>query len=175
MPAKTAKVADVFGNRAFKTVTQSAANAITFEQIQFGVGLFQGVALVLSRVEWFPPAATLQEIVAGTDDFQMAICNRDDLATLSATNQSVMVLKHVAPVVAGAAANLQDIELPLISDLSTIPGGGLIMPSNPIYLGIDSIGAANPLVCNAILYFVFRQLTDSEYVELIQTIMPANL
>ena len=175
MAKASGKVQDVYGNRAFSSVVMSAANTLTFEQIQFGVGLFQGVALILNRVEWFPDKAFLRELEAGTDDIQMALTNRDDLGSLAPTNQSVLVLKEIIPEMVGAVVSLWNYINPFISDFSGIPGGGLILPANPLYIAADSLGAAAAGTVRAVLYFTFKQLADSEYVELIQTIMPANL
>jgi len=164
-----ATLKDVYGNRAFEQVTQAAANDLTFEQIQFGVGLFQGIAMVISRVEWFP--SSIAEIVAASDRLEMALTNRDDLSDLSPTNQNVLVKACLA----GAAIPAVMHKDPVISDLSTLPGGGLIIPANPLYMAVKTAGYAAAATINAIIYFVFRQLADSEYIELIQTIMPANL
>lgn len=173
MPAKTVK--DIYSNRAFETVTMSAANTLTFEQIQFGVGLFQGTALILNRIEWFPLGATILELVAVADHLEFALTNRDDLANLNPTNQSVLVRKRIQAVMVGAVVSLEHIVTPLVSDLSGLPGGGLILPANPLYIGALTAGYANAAIVRAVLYFQFKQLTDAEYIELLQTIMPANI
>lgn len=166
---------DVYGNRAFEDLTMSAANTITFEQIQFGVGLFQGVAMVLSRVEFYPTIGSWNELVATTDALYMAITNRDDLTNLDPANQNVLVLKQLFVTMVGAVVGIQIDQSPLVCDMSTLPGGGLIVPANPLYFALHSAGFAAAAQVRTILYFTFRQLADSEYVELIQTIMPANL
>lgn len=175
MAKTTSRVADVYGNRAFKQVTMSAANTLTFEQIQFGVGLFQGVAMVLNRIEWSFGTATWRELVANTDSLAVALTNRDDLSSLDPTNQSVLVYKSIVPLIVGAVVSLEENEQPVISDFSTLPGMGLIIPANPIYIGMITEGFAAAGIVRAVMYFTFKQLTDAEYIELMQTIMPANI
>lgn len=153
----------------------SAANTLTFAQIQFGVGLFQGVAAVVHRLEWFLPLAQLTEIAAGTDEVELALCNRDDLANLDPDNQSVLSKKALTGITTGAVVSEWIQEQPLVNEFSDMPGGGLIIPANPIYVGMDTVGFAAAGICDLVFYLTFRQLTDAEYVELIQTIMPANI
>jgi hypothetical protein len=175
MPAKSTKLGDAYVNRALKTVTMSAANTLTFEQIQFGVGLFQGVAMVVNRVEWHLPFATLSELVGNADVIELAITNRDDLTALTPNNQSVLAYDMIRSIAVGAVVSLEHLVMPLITDFSSLAGGGLIIPANPIYAGITTAGFAAAAQVNVIMYFTFKQLTDAEYIELLQTIMPANL
>jgi len=174
MPAKSS-VKDVFANRAFKTLTMSAIDTLTFDQIQFGVGIFQGIAMIVNRVEWFPTPGTIQQLVANTDALYMAITNRDDLSDLNPTNQSVLILKTLHPVIVGAVVSELIKELPIVSDFSSLPGGGLIIPANPIHVGAMMSGGTAAGVVRVIMYFEFKTLSDAEYIELLQTIMPANI
>ncbi len=175
MPGKTTKVQDLYGNRAFVDITMTAANTLTFQQIQFGVGLFQGVALVLNRIEWYPDRSVMDSLVANSDELKMALTNRDDLSAIDASNQSILAMKQVDPLMVGAVVGIEIVDLPWVSDFSGIPGAGLIIPANPLYVGVYTVGFAAAARIRCILYFTFKTLTDAEYIELIQTIMPANL
>lgn len=170
------KVADIFANRAFESVTMTAADALTFSQVQFGVGLFQGVAAIIHRIEWFPSAVSLRELVGGSSDsIELALTNRDDLTAIAPTSQNVLALKELVAGQIGTAASGWIVQLPLVNDFTELGGGGLIVPANPLYIGMETAGAAAASVVDAIIYLTFKELTDAEYVELIQTIMPANL
>lgn len=175
MPAKKRTVADLYPNRAFETVIQSAADTLTFSQIQFGVGLFQGVAAIIHRIEWFPDDTTMDLLNATNEFMEFALTNRDDLSSIRPTSQNVLAHKSIHVSGFGTPANAQILATPFISDFSKLGGGGLIIPSNPLYIGMDStnLGAVGRLDC--VVYLTFKELSDAEYVELIQTIMPANL
>lgn len=166
---------DKFPNRAFIRVTESGANTLTFGQIQFGVGIFQGVAAVIHRVEFMPLIGTLADIVAGDDQLSLALTNRDDLVSLIPNNQSVLMSKRLNAAMIGAVVSLQWMEFPLVIDFTSLPGGGIIIPANPLYLGVEGASLAAAAVVDCTIYLTFRDLTDSEYVELVQTIMPANI
>ena len=169
------KRVDVFPNRAVERVVMSAANTITFEQIRFGLGVFQGVALVLHRIEFYLSALSVRELVAVADSVEVGLTNRDDLASLQMTNLNVLVSRAMLPMMVGAVVSLSQERFPLIADLATLPGGGLIIPANPMFLGMQTVGFAIVGVCDAVIYYTFKQLTDADYIELIQGMLPANI
>jgi hypothetical protein len=175
MAKRTSGVRDVYPNRAFESVQMSAANTLTFSQIQFGVGLFQGVAAVIHRVEWYPDKDSIQELLGMSDTVTMALTNRDDLAALDPRNQSVLASMTLIPIIVGAVVSLWNEKVPFVSDFANLPGGGLIVPANPLYAGMVTAGAAAASYMDVIVYLTFKELADADYVELIQTIMPANL
>lgn len=175
MPAKKKTIVDLYPNRAFETVVMSAADALTFSQVQFGVGLFQGVAAIIHRIEWFLSDNSIRELLADTDSLEVALTNRDDLTSIRPVSQNVLAYKNRIALAAGTPGNCIHITSPLVSDFSQLGGGGLIIPANPLYIGMDTEGAAAASRVDAVIYLTFKELADSEYVELIQTIMPANL
>ncbi len=168
-------VADLYPNRAFESIVMSAANTLTFSQVQFGVGLFQGVAAIIHRIEWSLSGASILELQANTDSLSLALTNRDDMSAILPTSQNVLASKQIKVNVSGTAAVTHLVELPMISDFSDLGGGGLIVPANPLYIGMVTAGAAAASAVDAVIYLTFKELKDAEYVELIQTIMPANL
>lgn len=173
MPAKV-KV-DQYANRAFISITMSAANTLTFEQIRFGVGLFQGIALVLHRIEWHPGVASLQEVVAAADIMKLAVTNRDDLTSIAAQSQNVLVRKVLSIRLVGAIVSMLSDEIPYVSDFSDLPGGGLIIPPNPLFLAMDTAGFAAAGTLEVVMYYTFKALSDADYLELIQSLIPANI
>ena len=173
--ASRSRSKDLYPNRAVETIGQTAANTIAFEQIRFGLGVFQGVALVIHRVEFNPYIADIRELVDVADDLEVALTNRDDLTTLIPNNLNVLIYRNVTPMMVGAVVSLTLERFPIVVDLSNLPGGGLIIPANPLYIGIDSTGYATTVGLNVTIYFTFKQLSDADYIELVQGMLPANI
>lgn len=169
------KKSDVYANRAFEEVIMSGANAITFQQIRFGVGIFQGVALVIHRLEFYPTRTTIDELLTVSDRLEMALVNRDDLAVLQADNQNIIALKMLYPMMVGAVVGIQEVELPLVVDYGELPEGGLIVPANPLYLAANTAGFTGAGAVRCIMFYTFKQLADSDYIELVQGMLPANI
>lgn len=163
---------DSFANVAFGVVTQSAANTMTFAQIQVAVGLFQGVAVLLHRVLWYPDAALIREIVAATDSFYFALTVSNRVAAINdATDPSIIAMKWLI----GIAANIEQQELPYVSDFSSLPMGGRLIPANPLFVACHSAGAAAARTLRVQLDFTFVTLADADYLELLQSMYPVSV
>ncbi len=170
MPARKTAV-DVFVNRAMATITMSAADTLTFEQLRFAVGTFQGVALVIHRIEWTMLVATCRSLVAATDNLDMALVTNDNLTAIDPTDQDVLATMSVVPVATTVAPHYR----PLVSEFSDLPGGGLIVPANPIFLAMDTGGFAAAGAARVVIYYTFKQLADKDYIELVQMMIPGNI
>ncbi len=163
---------DQFANRSFVDLTQSAANTLTFQQIRFAVGVFQGIGLLLHRIEWFPIGTTIQSLAAITDSMQFALTLRDDLANLDPSNQAILANTFVTPI---GAAPLGPFVTPMVTDFTNLPGTGLLIPANPLFLAMDSAGFGAAGRVRIAVYYTFMQLSDREAMELLQTIIPGNV
>lgn len=173
--AKRKQIVDVYPNRIVERVTMTAANTITFQPIRFGTGLFSGVALVIHRVEYHLLLATLIEVIAGTDEVEFGLTNRDDLSALTALNLNILDVNALLGCISGTPATFVVEVKPIQKDFSTLPGGGLIIPTTPLYLAMDSVGLAAAGIMDVIMYYTFKQMSDSDYIELVQGMLPANI
>jgi hypothetical protein len=162
---------DQYANRALAAVTMSAANTITFEQIRFAVGTFQGVALLIHRLEWHPSWSSIKELTAATDYIRMALTTNDNLTTIDAEDQDVLATYHLY----GLGANVELVHRPLITSFEGLPGGGIICPANPLYIGMLTAGAAAASDMRVVVYYTFKQLSDKDYLELLQSMVPGNI
>ena len=169
--AKTGQT-DRYVNRTLAQVSMSAANVLTFQQVRFAAGLFEGLALKLVRVEWNISAALLRELGAATDSINFGITTRDDLVSIDPTNLSVLASYNVVGMGAGAEPMI----MPIIMDFSNLPEGGLLIPANPMYLGINSAGVAAALgPIYVTMFYNWIRLTDKESLELLQTLIPGTV
>ena len=167
-----AKIKERFANIGLVTTTMSAANTLTFGTIQMAAGMFQGIAMIIHRVLWWPYTATVREIVAATDSLQMAITNSNRITTIAdATDPAIVAMKRIVAV----AANVASVELPLVSDFTALPGGGKITAANPLYLAVSSGGFAAAGIVAAQLEFSSTELSDADYLEVLQAQFPANV
>lgn len=167
--AKRRAGADLFINRAQVRLIMSAANILTFIQIRFGMGIFTGTALVIAAIDWVPQ--TFNAISATTDKLEMALTNRDDLTSLNPNNMNVLVYKQLQPN--GVATIVGD--MPLRSDFSSLPGGGLIVPANPLFIGVATAGYVALETVDATIYYLTKELADADFIELVQSLIPVNI
>ena len=166
---------DLFVNRAIQRVTMSAANTLTFQQVNFAVGAFQGVALLVHRLIYHVGYTAIDEILGADDLFMVAMTTSAQIADIRLTHIEVVDQWEMFAYISGTPAN----EIPTFnrieSDFTSLPGGGLILPANPIYIAMSSSGLVVAGTCDVEIMFTFRELSDADYIELIQSRVQANI
>lgn len=160
-----------YANVAFGTVTMSAANTLTFAQILFGVGLFEGKALVVHRVGFYPSVATEREVVTAADSYIMALTTSNRLTALDLSEPAVVIWKRRV----GIGVAVESVNQPHEIDFTQLPGGGKLLPANPIFIGMTSLGFAAAGSMTVRIEFTFVELSPQDYLEVIQSMFPANV
>lgn len=163
---------DAYANVAYGAVTMSAANTLTFSQIQMGVGLFEGRAMCIHRIKYSGTSNSIREMVAATDRLVIAVTTSNRLTSIIDVSDPAMI-DNVDLV--GIAANIELVRLPLISDFTMLPGGGKLVPANPLWLAGFTAGAAAASAFRVQLEFTFVELSPQDYLEVIQSMFPANV
>jgi len=160
---------DKFVNIVNVPLVMSAANTITFEEINIGLNLFDKVGLLLTRLEFDPVTATLQDLDSDGDSMIMGLTSSANLTSLVIEQAEVIDQVSLVRVDAGAAANFHIVRRPITHDFSTQPGGGLLVPPKPLYAAGFSAGMTVAGYFFLRLYFIIYKLNDAEYLELLET------
>lgn len=159
-------VADKYSNQAVITVTETAANTLTFKKLETGVSLFEKVAWLISRIEYW--TSGYPQMNGSTDNLIMALTTTNQLTTIDITNAVVLDLMQVFRYDIGTAATGWFQQMPLIKDLIGLAGGGIIVPPNPLYGAIVGSGLAAATTANIKLYYTTIELKPEEYWELVE-------
>jgi len=162
------KKGDKFVNLAFGTITESAANTLTFSEIQTHISVFEKEAWIIHRIQWFPTAYSFDKLVGVADYFTLALTVSNKVTTLDLSDPAVIDLAQVVGVLHGAAANLETLNTPLSRDFSTLPGGGIIITPRPLYLAIKGTSLADPVAAQARIFFTHQTLAAEDYWELVE-------
>lgn len=171
MAKKNTSLTDIYTNRTMARITMSVADTLTFQQVRFAVGLTQNFALLLNRIKYFPEAAFLQALQAATDTLNVALVTREDINDLNPTNLSVIDVHALF----GCGANVTPMHNPIESDFNNLPGGGLIIPPNPLFIAIASTGLGVTGVMDVVLEYQYVELTDNQAREVLQTLIPGTV
>ena len=166
---------DSFVNRALQRITMSAANTLTFQQVNFAVGIFQGVAIVIHRIKYYIGSTAWRETILSTDSFQVGLTVSSQLSDIAMTHVEVIDQQEIIGVSTGTPDDFKQVMMPIVSDLSTLPMGGMLVAANPIYLAVASAGLTTAIVVDVDMLFTFIELSDADYIELIQSRVQANL
>jgi len=151
---------DSFSNVGFATVTESAANTLTFAEIQTNVSVFEKIAWVLHRLEWYVPQATRALIIDSADKFDMGMTASRSLTTLALNESSMIDLLSVQ----GGDSFPQ---MPLIRDFSGLPGGGKLIPPRPLFVALKGLSVASAGTINLRFLFTMREVSAEDYYNLL--------
>lgn len=166
--AQGGKILDKYANMAIVQVDESAANTLTYKKLEMGTSLFDRVGIIIRKVEWYVHA-NLNYIVANSDSIQCAITNTNTLADIGPEYEGVLVRRTFRAWVYGTPATAQLYGEPWVDDLSALPGGGIIMLPNPLYVAVKGVSLASACTdVTAKIYFTFVELTNEDFFELMQ-------
>lgn len=157
---------DNYSNKAYGSVTESAANTLTFAEIQTNVEVFSKIAWILHRIEWYISATQMTKLAAADDIIQAALTSSNQITSLSLGNPAVIDLMELALLFSTAVA-YTEVPNPRVRDFSWMPGGGIIISPRPLYLAAKGTSLATALTISARLYFTVKELSADEYLELV--------
>ncbi len=165
------KMTDKFANMATITVTESAANTLTYKKLETGMSLFEKYAWIINRIEYFFTFnATLFN--ASADTLALALTTTNTRSTIMTnatfTDPSVLDLLQITRTDIGAAASGFMITNPIVKDFSSLPGGGLIAPPAPMYGAAEGSSLVSATTSIIKLYYTILELNTEDYWELVE-------
>ena len=69
----------------------------------------------------------------------------------------------------GTPANFAFMDIPIVVDFSTLPGGGIIVPPNPLYLAAKGLGLGAAQSVSVRFWYTNIALKPEEYWELVES------
>lgn len=163
-----AGISEKFANLAYLQVTESAANTITFAELKTGVGIFEKVALIIHMIEYQFYPASYALLLASDDVLDMGWSTSDSATNLVKDSPQNIDSYRASYGARGTPANYTRKDLPVVRDFTGLPGGGLIIPSASLYLGIQGTSLASAATGRSTLYFSYRSVKSDEYWELVE-------
>lgn len=169
MAIKSNSKADTYSNVINTTLTLSAANTLTFQEIDLGLTIFQKVAILIERADFFISRAVLAELQASADGLQAALTQSNQISDLSITESAVIDQVQLSVTAMGVPANGQVLRIPLRMDYTQLGGGGLLVVPKPLYFAGVTEGFAAAMVLTLRFYFRIVALKPDEYFELLES------
>jgi len=153
---------DRFANVGAAQVTESAANTITFQELQFPISLGAGVGLLIDQIDYY---LTNDLVVAAGDFVHMAWSLRDDVTTLvSSFNQRSIIHTCFKQIVVLSAVGFETDRWPwtyqFFPPLLVAPNRGRL------FLGVQGVSLSAAAIVQSRIYTRYLPLTDRDYLEL---------
>lgn len=160
--------ADKFANMAIITVTESALNTLTFKKLETGIGLMEKVAWIINRIEYLISDIGAAMFNASGDflSFGLSLANSWTYPNLYETT----ILdwnKFVRQDIGAAASGSFEIQ-PIVKDFSSLPGGGILVPPNPLFGYAMGAGLTGPETVTMRLHYTLLPLATDQYWELVE-------
>ncbi len=157
---------DRFANVFTAEVTMSAANVLTFGEMNFGITLRDRVAVVIDTLYFFLPVGTIAEMTTVNDRITCALCVSDQITDLDdMADRRILFSKRIQRADLGTAASGVFVHMPM--DVSFSPP--LIALPNRLFLGVDTTGLASAAVTQLRMHFRTVSITqDQQLVEVLE-------
>jgi len=161
-----AKKTDLFANKFYGSVVESAANTLTFAEIQTNVDVFSKKAWVLHKLEWYFGPTGFNYLDAADDVISAALVSSNKMDALTLDDAGVIDLLELnINFITGVGFSV--LELPISRSFADMPGGGLIIAPRPLYLAVKGTSLAGAVTMSARGYFTAMDLNADEYLELV--------
>jgi hypothetical protein len=159
---------DKFANIAFLTVTESAGTTLTWAQLALVANLqSEKSALIIHRAEM--SVGDIAQLNSSGDYVDFGLSLSDRVTSISDLSQPEMLFwNSIRRQDIGTAATGVYIEFPIIRDFTALPGGGLLVPADRLYVGIKGTGTGAAMVVYMRLYYTVQPLATADYWELIE-------
>ena len=159
-------MADKYSNMLYETVTESAANTLTFKAIEMGISLFDKAAILIQRLMWY----NFQTLLAATTDaIQFGLSASNSWSAPSASQGSIIHFHEQSLLDYGTAGNNILHKQPVVDDFTTLPGGGMLIAPKPLYLFAKGSNLSNPSSPQMRMFFTIVKLSDADYFELLES------
>lgn len=168
--AKAKGAVDQFANIASIGVTESAANTLTFKKLETGISLMDKAAWVISRIEYYLSNLTLTQFADDGDMLDIGLVTRNNLTNIvNPADPAVVDYLTVVYMETGALSGFAFNFIPqVVKDFASLPGGGLVVPPNPLYLAAKGTGCAAANSITARIYYTILELVPDDMWQLMQ-------
>lgn len=160
-------MADKYANQGFITLTPTM-NVLSFAELATFVSIFEKKAFLISRVEYVFSLACMLQFDAETDVVTYGLCTSNSIASAAIGEPQIFDYNRLQEILTAAGVSSHLVQQPFVKDLSTLPSGGLLIPSRPIFLYMVSEGWTIAGELWARIYFTVVDLKADEYWELVE-------
>jgi len=161
--AKT-KTADMMSKIIYASVTESAANTLTFASINTGYGTIDKVGWIIERLDmWLTNYTTTDS----ADSTAIAITTSNQITAIDPALSAVKtVITDTFYVITAVGVFIKT--YPMTIDYTMLTGGGMIVLPNPLYLACKSTGATVAQTVKARFYVKEVALDPDMWMELVE-------
>lgn len=160
-------VKEKFVNQAYLAVTESGANTLTYSKLETGISIYEKVGWLISRMDYQFVYSHAQFGTEG-DSLDFGLTASDAMAAVDISQSAVIDYNRIYRAEAGTAATGFPMEVPFTKSFADLPGGGLLVPPNPIYIFAFGQGLVGAQLVKARMFYTVVSLKAEEFWELVE-------
>ena len=154
-------------NQAFLSVTESAPNTLTFSKLETGISIYEKVGWLISRLDYFF-ITPIAQFVADGAAISYGICVMDSLTDVGLRSSAVIDTNSTSRRDWGVAASGGLRTIPYTKSFADLPGGGLLIPPNPIYCFAMGVGLNAAQEIQLRMFYTVIKLKPEDFWELVE-------
>lgn len=158
---------DRYANIATMQVPMTAANTLTFADLETGMGIRAGRqaadAMLIDEIDYFIPKGAIEDMTTAGDSINLALCVSDGVTSLADfTDRRILNFIQLSRADFGTAGNARISIMPVVRQFFP----PLVVGERKIFLGADSGGLASAFTPSARIYYRTVELTQGELLEI---------
>lgn len=165
MPAK----ADIFSQRMYQSVTESAAGTMTEEQFNIQTwGFGRNDAMIIHEIQYDVSADEWNKIIAEADHLYFGVCTQNAASAPRGNDPTMLDRNEYGFRISGTPAVDEILNERVVKNFSTYPGGGILTIPSPLYVYVMGVSLASAVTIGCTLFFTMKSLKPAEFIELTQ-------
>jgi len=161
---------ELFAQMGYISVTESAANTLTFAGLSVFSNVLGQKGMVIHRIEYDLPPATLLELSGEGDALIFGLSGTNSLTSILLDSPEIYdyeswYIKHI-----GTAAVALDRKGVVAKSYESLPGQGILVPADRLYAYLKGTGLGNPVNIKARFWYTILDLSAEQYLELAQSL-----
>lgn len=158
---------DKFVNQAYIEVVESGANTLTFKQLLTGISIYEKVGWIIHRIDYFFPVNDTQ--FAAKDDYvEFGLSVSDQIVAIGSQFSACIDHNELRRTDLGTAASGLFLKQPITKDFSNLPGGGMLIPPNPIFVYVGGNSLVGAVTLRGRMFYTVKTLKLEDYWELVE-------
>jgi len=161
---------DTYAQLAYISVAESAANTLTITGMSVFSNVLSQQGMMIHRVNYTFPKSTWALLAATNDELNFGVCGDDQIDTITLGDARVYDGHSITRQDAGTAANSRDYHSPITVDLSSLPGGGMLVPADRLFGYAQGANLSGAMSVTIRVFFTLLDMGAADYLELAQAL-----
>lgn len=161
---------DQYANRFEVHCLEDTANGGKYVEVPTYMSAFSKEAFIIHKIEYLFPMATIRLILDDNDSIMAFLSTNNSISTVHATQEpGLLDFVELSRLAFGTAASASLHINPIVHDLSTLPGGGIIVPARPVFGSVKGTSLASACSVRIRGWFTRVELKAEEWLELVDS------